>query len=114
MRKIRMSMFAVCMAALTGCGQTDAHTLSKEQVVPYELSEREIQLLAAFGMDQNSQIVSFYAPETAITVTARVYKLKEDLTWETIGMVLCLLEKKKNLQSRFQEALPCRYKMTAA
>ena len=85
MRKIRMSMFAVCMAALTGCGQTDAHTLSKEQVVPYELSEREIQLLAAFGMDQNSQIVSFYAPETAITVTARVYKLKEDLTWETIG-----------------------------
>ncbi len=85
MRKIRMSMFAVCMAALTGCGQTDAHTLSKEQVVPYELSEREIQLLAAFGMDQNSQIVSFYAPDTDITVTARVYKLKEDLTWETIG-----------------------------
>lgn len=79
-------MLAVCMAAtLTGCVQTDVHTLSKGQVAPYELSERETQLLAAFGMDQNSQIVSFCAPETAVTVTARVYKLKEDQTWETIG-----------------------------
>lgn len=86
MKKIRMSMLAVCMAAtLTGCVQTDVHTLSKGQVAPYELSERETQLLAAFGMDQNSQIVSFCAPETAVTVTARVYKLKEDQTWETIG-----------------------------
>lgn len=85
MKIIRMSMLAVCMAALTGCVQTGPHTLPKEQVAPYELSERETQLLEAFGMDQNSQIVSFCAPETAITVTARVYKLKEDLTWETIG-----------------------------
>lgn len=86
MKKIRMSMLAVCMAAtLTGCVQTDVHTLAKGQVAPYELSERETQLLAAFGMDQNSQIVSFCAPETAVTVTARVYKLKEDQTWETIG-----------------------------
>lgn len=65
--------------------QTDIHALSKEQVAPYELSERETQLLGAFGMEENSQIVSFCAPETAITVTARVYKLKEDQTWETIG-----------------------------
>lgn len=86
MKKMRMSMLAACMAAvLTGCVQTDIHALQKEQVVPYELSERETQLLEAFGMDQNSQIVSFYAPETAITVTARIYKLKEDLIWETIG-----------------------------
>ena len=81
MKKIRMSMLAVCMAALAGCAQT----LSKEQVAPYELSESETQLLEAFGMDQNSQIVSFCAPETVITVTARVYKLKEDLNWEIIG-----------------------------
>ncbi len=86
MKKIRMSMLAACMAAvLTGCVQTDIHALQKEQVVPYELSERETQLLGAFGMEDNSQIVSFCAPETAITVTARIYKLKEDLTWETIG-----------------------------
>ena len=52
-------MLAVCMAALTGCVQTGPHTLPKEQVAPYELSERETQLLEAFGMDQNSQIVSF-------------------------------------------------------
>ena len=65
--------------------QTNAQTLSKEQVAPYELSESETQLLEAFGMDQNSQIVSFCAPETVITVTARVYKLKEDLNWEIIG-----------------------------
>lgn len=85
MKKIRMSMLAVCMAALAGCAQTNAQTLSKEQVAPYELSESETQLLEAFGMDQNSQIVSFCAPETVITVTARVYKLKEDLNWEIIG-----------------------------
>lgn len=85
MKIIRMSMLAVCMAALTGCVQMGPHTLPKEQVVPYELSERETQLLEAFGMDQNSQIISFCAPETAITVTARVYRLKEDHIWETIG-----------------------------
>ncbi len=85
MKKIRMSMLAVYMAALAGCAQTNAQTLSKEQVAPYELSESETQLLEAFGMDQNSQIVSFCAPETVITVTARVYKLKEDLNWEIIG-----------------------------
>ena len=54
MKKIRMSMLAVCMAALAGCAQTNAQTLSKEQVAPYELSESETQLLEAFGMDQNS------------------------------------------------------------
>ena len=54
MKKIRMSMLAVYMAALAGCAQTNAQTLSKEQVAPYELSESETQLLEA--LDRKSVV----------------------------------------------------------
>ena len=73
MKKIRMSMLAVYMAALAGCAQTNAQTLSKEQVAPYELSESETQLLEAFGMDQNSQIVKISGKTRNIQLKERLF-----------------------------------------
>jgi len=54
-------------------------------VYPYELTEREETLLQAFGMDGNSQMLSFHAPHEAISLNVNVYLLNENAEWVTIG-----------------------------
>lgn len=53
--------------------------------MPYELSEKEENLLDAFGMADNSRLMAFQAPETAVTVKVNVYQLRDGESWEIIG-----------------------------
>lgn len=57
----------------------------KEGIQPYNLSENERYLLQSFGMEGNSQIISFNAPKEAISLEVKVYKLGDNNKWETIG-----------------------------
>lgn len=57
----------------------------KEGIQPYNLSENEWDLLQSFGMEGNSQIISFNAPKEAITLEVKVYKLGDNKKWEAIG-----------------------------
>lgn len=58
----------------------------KVGVGPYELSQSDKELLQAFGIGSyDSQIISFKAPEETESIGVRVYILKEDEHWESIG-----------------------------
>jgi hypothetical protein len=53
--------------------------------MPYELSESEKYILQSFGMEGNSQIISFRAPKEAITLKVNVYRLESEGSWKNIG-----------------------------
>ncbi len=57
--------------------------LTKEGIMPYELSESEKYILQSFGMEGNSQIISFHAPEDAITLNVNVYRLEGGKNWNS-------------------------------
>lgn len=59
--------------------------LTKEGVAPYELSESEKYILQSFGMENNSQIISFHAPKEAVTLNVNIYRLEDDKNWSSIG-----------------------------
>src|SRR5690606_31769803 len=59
--------------------------LTKEGIIPYELSESEKYILQSFGMEGNSQIISFHAPKEAITLNVNVYRLEGNENWSNIG-----------------------------
>lgn len=59
--------------------------LSEAVVAPYELSDKEKDLLEAFGMADNSHIISFRAPKETTVLYANVYRLGDDSSWERIG-----------------------------
>lgn len=59
--------------------------LTEEGIAPYELSESEKYILQSFGMEDNSQIISFHAPKEAITLNVNVYKFEDDKNWSSIG-----------------------------
>lgn len=82
------------LTGFSACAGKDSLMNKKEIVTPYVFSEREQHLLEAFGMAENSQIISFSAPEEVVTVKASVYQLKKDFSWEEIGNGMLYLEKK--------------------
>ena len=43
------------------------------ELVPYDLSEKEQFVLETFGMLESSQLLSFHAPEEAITLTCEKF-----------------------------------------
>lgn len=57
----------------------------KEGIQPYNLSENERYLLKSFGMEGNSQIISFNAPKEAISLEVKIYRLGDDKKWDVIG-----------------------------
>lgn len=59
--------------------------LDKEGLAPYNLSEDEVFLLHSLGIDNKSQIIMFKAPKGVSSITANVYRLSDDYTWETEG-----------------------------
>ncbi|WP_207706853.1 hypothetical protein [Alkaliphilus pronyensis] len=59
--------------------------LIKEGVQPYNLTKSEKYLLQSFGMEGNSQIISFNAPYESITLNVNVYRLEVDNTWHSIS-----------------------------
>ena len=87
MKKAASFAFVFIFAILLAACSTDGNitTDNKEGIYPYELSERETTLLQAFGMEGNSQIISFRAPREAIDLTVSVYRLDENMEWSGIG-----------------------------
>lgn len=77
---------AIVMTLLACSNKTDSpKLLTKEGIMPYELSESEKYILQSFGMEGNSQIISFHAPKEAITLNVNVYKLENGKKWGKIG-----------------------------
>lgn len=58
---------------------------AKEGIQPYDLSDNEKYLLRSFGMEGNSQIISFNAPKEVISLEVKAYKLGDDKKWDVIG-----------------------------
>jgi len=79
-------IFTIAMVLVACSNKTDAPKfLKKEGIKPYELSESEKYILQSFGMEGNSQIISFHAPKEAITLNVNVYRLESDQNWSSIG-----------------------------
>ena len=79
-------IFAIAMTLVACSNKTDIpKPLTKEGVAPYELTESEKHILQSFGMEDNSQIISFHAPEEAITLNVNVYKLEGGENWSSVG-----------------------------
>ena len=73
--------------ALVACSNKIGSTkfLEKEGIKPYKLSQSEEYILQTFGMEGNSQIISFHAPKEAITLRVNVYRLEDNKKWSNIG-----------------------------
>ena len=56
--------------------------LSKKGISPYQLTERETNLLSFFDLENKSQIIEFHAPDEAISLSVNVYRLGDDGRWE--------------------------------
>lgn len=79
-------IFTIAMVLVACSNKTDAPKfLTKEGIKPYELSESEKYILQSFGMEGNSQIISFHAPKEAITLSVNVYTLESGRNWSNIG-----------------------------
>lgn len=79
-------IFTIIMALVACSNKTDLpKLLTKEGIIPYELSESEKYILQSFGMEGNSQIISFHAPKESITLNVNVYRLESDGNWGSIG-----------------------------
>lgn len=63
---------------------SEPNILDREGVGPYELTDGESDLLRYFSMQGSSQILSFNAPEQAITLDVNVYCMGSN-AWEKIG-----------------------------
>ena len=81
-----ISIFIIAIV-LVACSndKESPKSLVKEGIQPYNLSESEKYILRSFGMEENSQILSFRAPKEAIALDVNVYKLKGDKKWDVIS-----------------------------
>ena len=87
-RKILFPLILIIIAmVIVACSNTtdSPKLLTKEGITPYDLSESEKYILQSFGMEGNSQIISFHAPKEAITLNVNVYRLEVDKSWKSIG-----------------------------
>lgn len=80
-------LISIIIMTLVACSNKEdlPKLLTEEGIAPYELSESEKYILQSFGMEDNSQIISFHAPNEAITLNVNVYKLEGDKNWSSIG-----------------------------
>lgn len=87
MKRIIGTMVLFAFLILTACSSKAdlPEVLSKEGVSPYELSEREKYILQSFNMEGTSQIISFNAPQEAISLNVNVYRLNDGGKWDNIG-----------------------------
>lgn len=84
---VLLAILVLLITTLVGCSKKsdEPKFLDKEGIAPYELSESEKYMLQSFGMEENSQIISFNAPKEAITMNVNVYRLEDNNTWAVIG-----------------------------
>lgn len=88
MKKIITTLLmVVMMLSLAACSEksNSIELLGKEGIAPYDLSEEGEYILQAFGMENDSQIISYKAPEEAITINVNVYRLENFEKWTLIG-----------------------------
>lgn len=79
-------ILTVLMSLIACSDKTSSPKLSdKEGISPYELSDSEKYIVQSFGMEGNSQIISFNAPIEAITLKVNVYTLENGENWINIG-----------------------------
>lgn len=79
-------ILTLAIVLLACAGKMDSpKTLTKEGIAPYQLSESEKNILQSFGMEDNSQIISFHAPKEAITLNVDIYRLEDGENWSNIG-----------------------------
>ncbi len=86
-RKLPFILLLSSILTLTACSDTEvsSNILDKEGIAPYELSEKDQNLLASFGITDNAQIISFRAPAEAATLQVSVYQSNNGSSWEKIG-----------------------------
>lgn len=86
-KAISVVIILLMVLILAACsGKSDPSlALTKEGVAPYELSEREANLLQSLGIKDTSQIISFKAPKEAIALNVNVYRLGDDGKWVNYG-----------------------------
>lgn len=69
-------------------GDKEPDLTEKAGIGPYKLSESDVELLQAFGIQSGrSQILSFKAPEETRSVELKVYTLGQDGSWESLAAV---------------------------
>ncbi len=85
-RLVSVVVLFVITVTLVGCSKTDVpKLLDEEGIAPYKLSESEKYVLQSFGMDGNSQVISFNAPKDAISLNVNIYRLDNNKEWGNIG-----------------------------
>lgn len=86
-RLVMVASLLMMIVALTACsGKTSSPKgLTKEGIAPYELTEDAKNVLQSFGMEGSAQIISFNAPKEAISLNVKVYCMKDDGKWSSIG-----------------------------
>ena len=81
-------LLLIVAVLLISCSKNNEYTprsMKREGIEPYKLSKKEKYLLRSFGMEGNSQIISFKAPKEAISMDINVYRLRDGQNWEIIG-----------------------------
>lgn len=79
-----------CLAALlllTGCAAEEETfgSMSREGIAPCALTQPQQQVLQAIGMEDTAKLFSFLAPEEAITMEIRAYRLTDGDIWTSVG-----------------------------
>lgn len=84
---IAIVLAVVLFMALTACSNEDSlpKPLEKEGIAPYAMSESEAYILEAFNLEDTAQMLSFRAPEAAISLNVHVYRLGDGGAWAEIG-----------------------------
>lgn len=73
----------ITAAALVGC--SSPLLVNREGVAPYKLTASELELLQSLGLDNDVNLISFKAPQSARSLAVGVYILGDDGNWITSG-----------------------------
>lgn len=75
------------ITSLTACDTMweSSEAAQSERIGPYELSQREEDLLQALGMDHNTQVLAFQAPRSTKSIAVHAYYMKDSTKWEALG-----------------------------
>lgn len=77
-----MFLLIVSTLLLSACSNIDH---PKVGIAPYTLSESDEYLLEAFGLINNSQLISFNAPKEAKALFIHIYSLDESGDWQEVN-----------------------------
>lgn len=101
MRKITYLLLVFVMVfSLCACSVEEPE---KTGVKPYELSDKETQLLRWFNMDDlNSKVIEYTAPDGTKSFSVNVYRLRENNKWELVADTLCGVSEESDDEIQFK------------